>query len=121
MTRHTGNLTNPMKSKQSEEAEKLTSEQAHGIVAQPPPGRPLIDAAIAGAERVLSKIKRYEKTDEVKELHDMLWEVEYTVNDFCGRNNKLDEIRHRLEEVRAWGEEWKQYALSLSTLNPPTK
>ena len=94
-----------------------TSEERHGITAQPPPGCPLIEDAISAMDKVLRKTHNYEKCKDeadIGELHAILWEVEYTVSDYCGRGNKLDAIRQRLEEVRAWGEEWKQYALELA-------
>lgn len=94
-----------------------TSEERHGITPQPPPGCPLIDDAISAMDKVLRKTHNYEKCKhecDIEELHAMLWEVEYTVSDYCGRGNKLDAIRQRLEEVRAWGEEWKQYALEIA-------
>ena len=94
-----------------------TSEETHGITAQPPPGCPLIDAAIEAMDKVLLKTHNYEKCKgeaDIEELQSMLWEVEYIVSDYSARGDKLNEIRHRLEEVRAWGEEWKQYALELA-------
>lgn len=77
----------------------------------------MIDEAINAMDKVLRKTHDYEKCkdeSDIEELHEMLSEVEYIVSDYCGRVNKLDAIRHRLEEVRAWGEEWKQYALELA-------
>ena len=95
---------------------RLTSEEIHEITAQPPPGCPLIDAVIAAAEKSAKKIRGWEKLkdeSDIGELHDMLWDVEQTLDFFQGRHNDMDKIRERLEEVRAWGEEWKQYALKL--------
>lgn len=93
-----------------------TSEERHGITAQPPLGCPLVEDAINEMDGVLMAIRNYNDCHDEGELHEMLREVEYAVSNYCcrGNANKLNAIRHRLEKVRAWGEDWKRYALELA-------
>lgn len=68
-------------------------------------------------DEVLRRIRGYRKLKDegdLEELRGMLQDVEDIVSVYGGANNKLELIRRRLEEIRAWGEEWKQYALRLA-------
>ena len=89
-----------------------TSEEIYGITKQPPPTCPLIDEALKEVERCQKRIMRYEKSDE-DELRDMLSDVESNLGSVSGygKSGLLEDIRERVEAIRAWGEEWKQLAL----------
>ena len=87
-----------------------TSEQRHGIRAQPENTCQLIDKARACVEKCQRAIRNYERADE-EELRDMISNVESELAEIIGwRSGLLEDIRRQLTEVRAWGQEWKDAA-----------
>lgn len=87
-----------------------TSEQRHGISAQPADTCPLIDKARACVEKCQREMRGYERAEEA-ELRDMLSTVESELADLIGwRSGLLEEIRVRASEIRHWGQEWKDTA-----------
>lgn len=89
-----------------------TSEELYGITKQPPPTCPLIDDALKEVNGCQKRIRNYERADE-DELRDMLSDVESNLGTVSGYRNSglLEDIRQRVEEIRAWGEEWKRLAI----------
>lgn len=53
-----------------------TSEELHGIVKQPEPTCPMIDAIVKKLHDAESHMRRYERCDDISELHNILWRVE---------------------------------------------
>lgn len=93
----------------------LTSEEIYGIVEQPAEGCPLINAAHDHLESAFRALRDYDKCDDVAELKDMIRYAEGELYELYGRRGKIEAIRTRLEEVRAWGKEWKNLAKSRLT------
>ena len=87
------------------------SELRYGIVKQPEPCCPLINSALEEVNGLQKRIRNYERADE-DELRDMLSDVETHLGYLSGYGNSglLEDIRGRTEEIRAWGQEWKDYA-----------
>lgn len=88
-------------------AVKETSEQRHGIRAQPEDTCSLIDKARACVEKCQREMRNVERAEEA-ELRDMLSTVESELAELIGwRSGLLEEIRVRASEIRRWGQEWK--------------
>jgi hypothetical protein len=88
----------------------MTSEERHSIDEQPEETCPLVDKLINNASAVLQNIRFYERYDDIKILHDMMWNVEYHGSDIEGQ---AEQIRAANVAIRCWGEQWKQRALQL--------
>ncbi len=93
------------------EPAKPTSEAVFGICEQPPPTCPLINDALDRVNKLQKTIRGYERADE-GELRNMVDEVETHLGYLSGygRSGLLEEIRERAEQIRAWGQEWKDAA-----------
>lgn len=91
--------------------DKQPSEVRYGISKQPPPTCPIINDALESVNKLQKRIRNYERADE-DELRDMLSDVETHLGYLSGYGNSglLEDIRGRTEEIRAWGQEWKDYA-----------
>lgn len=92
-------------------AEK-TSEEIYGIRKQPPVTCPMIDEALRELAAIAKCIRGHKKAEE-SELRDMLSEVETRIASLDGwnRTGLLEDIRGNVTDIRAWGQEWKTYAL----------
>lgn len=88
-----------------------TSEELYGIVKQPAETCPMIDEALRELSEIARRIRGYEKADE-SELRDMLSDVETRIAclDGWNRTGLLEDIRTNVTAIRAWGQEWKDYA-----------
>lgn len=54
---------------------------------------------------------RYERSEDVTELRDIISDIQYELYDIGGgRKNDMETIRENVENIRAWGQEWKNYA-----------
>lgn len=91
---------------------KPTSERLYGIRPQPRETCPKIDEVLGEARDLSRRIRGYEKASE-DELRDMLWAVERFLGqlDGYGRTGLMEDIRRNVTDIRAWGQEWKDYAL----------
>ena len=88
-----------------------TSEELYGISKQPTETCPIIDEALRELGEIARRIRGYEKADEY-ELRDMLSDVETRIGylDGWNRTGLLEDIRKNTTAIRAWGQEWKDYA-----------
>lgn len=86
-----------------------TSESVFGLPEQPPNTCPMIDKAKKIIAKLSTRIKGYKKVDDVEELLDMLSDVEWDID----ISSDLEDIRTNAENIRAWGQAWKDYAKSL--------
>lgn len=91
---------------------KQTSEELHGIPAQPGPTCPMIDAAIDKLRNAELEIRGYGRCDEVEDLTDIIERVERWLFHWDTVEGDLQKIRRHVEAVREWGEEWKQLCLA---------
>lgn len=94
------------------EGDKQTSEQMHGIPAQPGPTCPMIDAAIDKLRNAELEIRGYGRCDEAKDLTDIIERVERWLFHWDTVERDLQDIRRNVEAIRVWGEEWKQLCLA---------
>ena len=83
-----------------------TSESVLGLPEQPPNTCPMIDKAQKIIAKLSTRIKGYKKVDDVEELlSDVEWDIDIS--------SDLEDIRTNAENIRAWGQAWKDYAKSL--------
>lgn len=93
----------------------MSSETEHDIVKQPAPTCPMIDAVIKSLRDAERSMKGFERCDSPEQLRDMLDSVYRDLFHWDSAEDALEAIRKNAENIRAWGEEWKQYALKLAT------
>jgi hypothetical protein len=81
----------------------------------------MINDAIESVTKLQRRIRGYERADE-DELRDMLSDVEYLLSELSGYGGSgvLEDLRERIEEVRAWGQEWKDLAKEHAPLPEPS-
>jgi peptidoglycan hydrolase CwlO-like protein len=96
----------------------MTSEEMHGIAPQPEDTCPLIDAVIEGVSDSCDSVKYADRAEDIKELQDICSSVDWALD---GLEDKLEAIRTRVSEVRAWGQEWKDEAKRLQNELNQTK
>lgn len=93
--------------------EKLfPSEIRYGISKQPADTCPIIDKAIRCIQSAQEAIRRYERSDDVDELKEMISTVEMELGEVCsyGNSGLLEDIRDNTHRIREWGKEWKELA-----------
>lgn len=88
----------------------MTNEEQFEISEQPNPTCPMIDSVIKRANEIMRTVRGYNKANE-EELRSMVDEVDTSIRYF---EDKLNDIRHNVERIRTWGQEWKEEALYLS-------
>ncbi len=93
----------------------MSSETEHDIAKQPEPTCPMIDAVQKKLRDAELCMRRFEKCDDPEQLRDMLDSVQRELFHWDTAHDSLEAIRKHVESIRAWGEEWKQYALKLAT------
>ncbi len=91
------------------------SEDLYGIRKQPADTCPLINAIQGEAKKLANIMRGYKKLNginDIEKLHDILWEVEYFLdnNIIGGSECALERVRDNIENIRAWGQEWKTHA-----------
>lgn len=66
---------------------------------------PSIDTICQAISNIESSanVSRYDKRDEEERLSDISWEIR-------GLERSIEEIRDAVEDVRRWGQEWKDLA-----------
>ena len=92
-------------------AQKATSEQRFNIAPQPPEMCPRIDTVIDNVKGVMEEINYESRTrghTERDELETKLKDIE-SLSDF-NISVEMEEIRDLIISLRAWGEEWKEFA-----------
>jgi len=87
----------------------MTSEERHGISAQPSDTCPMIDEVIEKADAIEKAIRGYDRMDEVG-LRDACHDVGWEVSDI---SSLAEGARKNTTLIRAWGQEWKELALWL--------
>jgi hypothetical protein len=91
----------------------MTTEQERDISKQPEPTCPMIDEVIKSLRAADSHTKGYARCDDVEQLREMISCVESELFCWGSGEEQLEKIRKHVESIRQWGEEWKQYALSI--------
>jgi hypothetical protein len=87
------------------------SEELYGVRPQPADTCPLIDAIKKEAKDIQKKMYNYEKMDET-ELKDILWHIDNFLHENIsgGSQCAIERVRDNISTIRAWGQEWKDYA-----------
>ena len=93
----------------------MSSETEHDITKQPEPTCPMIDAVQTKLRDAELAMRRFERVDDPEQLRDMLDSVQRELFHWDTAHDSLEAIPKHVESIRAWGEEWKQYALKLAT------
>lgn len=90
-----------------------TSEQVLSIKEQPIDTCPMIDRVKDDIKDTLSSIQYYcnARTDSLDEAEDKLSEIDSLSS--INLDDELEEIRTNVIEIRRWGQEWKDLAISL--------
>jgi hypothetical protein len=101
-----------------------TSEEIHGITKQPKEQCPLIDDLICKVTDeaknvgiVYRDLKDIPEAEENTSLNDLDWA------DFNLRNleAEIETIRTNIVELRNWGQEWKDFALTINEKHNPNQ
>lgn len=92
----------------------MSSEKEHDITEQPDPTCPMIDALIKKLKSAERSMSKFPKCDDIEQMRDMLDSVHTELFHWSSAESSLEDIRSHVESIRAWGEEWKQYALQLA-------
>jgi len=87
----------------------MTSEEKHGITKQPAESCPLVDEAVKTIKAAELELRGW----EAMELPDLKNATDYAVWRFDQLHDELEKIRTANEEIRQWGQEWKDLAKSL--------
>ena len=97
-----------------------SSEELYGIRNQPPDTCTLINNIQNNAKKLTNIMRGYIKLDDVDKLHDILWEIEYFLdNDIIGgKECSMELIRKNVENIRGWGQEWKDYSKNIDPKIP---
>lgn len=88
----------------------MTNEEAFNVSEQPEPTCPMIDSLIKKANEIMRTIAGYNRMNE-DELLSVVDDVDMLIRCF---EDELNGIRHHVEKIRSWGQEWKDVALDLS-------
>lgn len=96
------------------------SEELYGISPQPLDTCPVINEVQNEAKKLSNLMRGYKKVDDIEALHDMLWEVEYFLdnNILGGSECAVERIRTNIGNIRAWGQEWKDHAKDIDPKVP---
>ena len=86
-----------------------TSEDRFGIVAQPAPTCPMVDAVLDALKDAESTIKGWDRM----EFEDLKSAVDYAEWYIDRAKDELENVRQSNMALRNWGEEWKREAKSL--------
>jgi len=92
----------------------MSEERHFGIAREPQYTCPMIDSVIDELDSVNQNIEGFEKTKSTEDLVEMLKYVEEIVGGVSKLQNRLEEIRENVTNIRDWGEEWKRLAIKLS-------
>lgn len=85
----------------------MSSERLHNIAPQPEAKCPLIDKMLKKVEKGMSYLKSALEADN---LDGALHEVTHAIWYFEDLDGDLEDARKACEELRAWGQEWKDKA-----------
>lgn len=88
----------------------MTNEEAFEVREQPAPTCPMIDSLIKRSNEIMKTIRGYNRANE-EELRLMVDDVDTSIRYF---EDQLNEIRSHVEDIRSWGQDWKDVALDLS-------
>lgn len=90
-----------------------SSEELFNITTPPDYQCPNIDRIIESLKSINKIIKYADKSYDVDELRDYISDIEYEMI----YESDVEDIRRALEEVRYWGQEWKDLAKGLINNN----
>nr|DAH57221.1 MAG TPA: hypothetical protein [Caudoviricetes sp.] len=92
----------------------MNSEKRYGIVEQPKDTCPLLDNMLGKMLKAQSKIEEALKGDDLslEDMRNLLIGLHSALIEDGGIT--VEEIRERVIEIRAWGQAWKEEALSRS-------
>jgi len=88
----------------------MTNEEYFEVSEQPEPTCPMIDSLIKRANEIMKTIAGYDRMNE-DELLSAVDDVDTSIRYF---EDQLNEIRSHVEDIRSWGQDWKDVALDLS-------
>ena len=91
-------------------AVKKTSEEILGFPKPPPHQCPKIDKFVAKAKSISRAIRKAEKCDEISEMKSFVSDAAWDTGDI---EDNFEELRSALDELRCWGDEWKDLAKRL--------
>lgn len=105
----------PLLVRDASPAKEPTSEEVHGIREQPAPTCPMLDSVIRDLQKAMQDLHRWERDKEDAEA--LANRCEYAEWHIGSIEEKLEKIRGHVEEIRAWGQEWKDLAKELERTN----
>jgi len=99
------------------------SEELYGIRPQPLDTCPIINGIKTEAKKLLGQLHGYERlndANDIDKLYDILWNVKYFLEDNLvgGSECAIELVRANAQNIRAWGQEWKDYAKKLTLRFP---
>lgn len=91
----------------------VTSENALGISIPPEFQCSNIDQVIKNIGSIEKEVDNARDYLRNEEYDDVQWHLDSANHDLYGLASEVEEIRTAIEEVRAWGQEWKDLAKRL--------
>jgi len=88
----------------------MSSERLHRVVPQPEAKCPLIDTMLGKVEKGMSCLKDALAADTLDSAIDDITNATWYFEDLDGACGELEDARKACEELRAWGQEWKDKA-----------
>jgi hypothetical protein len=92
----------------------MSYEEQFGIVEEPPYTCPMIDIIINELDCIKSNIQGYRSLETIEELTEIISLIESTVDGTWPLQDTIEEIRTNVDNLRKWGEQWKQTAIELN-------
>lgn len=88
----------------------MSSERLHNIAPQPEAKCPLIDKMLKKVEQGMSYLKSALEADNLDAALQEVTHATWYFEDLGGAWGDLEDARKACEELRAWGQEWKDKA-----------
>jgi len=88
----------------------MNSERLHRVVPQPESKCPLIDKMLGKVEKGMRCLKNALEADTLDSAIDDITNGTWYFEDLSGACGDLEDARKACEELRAWGQEWKDKA-----------
>jgi predicted nucleic acid-binding Zn-ribbon protein len=88
----------------------MSSERRHSVVEQPEAKCPLIDKMRDKVESGMSHLKNALEADTLDAAIQEVTHATWYLEDLDGACGDLEDARKACEELRAWGQEWKDKA-----------
>ena len=93
----------------------MTSEQRFDIPDQPENTCPMIDRVLKDIETVFKEMRHYKRCKDVEALHDIIDSIDSAL---FSTEGVVRDIRTNVENIRAWGQAWKNAAKELEAQVP---